>query len=440
MAIDLFDGVSLIGEAALTTATGECGIWGSGSAADPSLWDSATWGPDETFVDILKAEDGTKLLRSLTTNREFSHEVQRWDGGTATAVLTNLRGRFSSSNLSGPFVAGGISGIRSLVPIRWLATYQGVTYPLYRGYVEEWLRDYDPTNADALVTIPQTDEWARLSVAGGVKVPAAGAGELFGPRCHRILDAAGHTGARVIDVGTTTMQATDLDKKAADELALTADSEGGSVYIGAAGEVIGERQYALVENARSIVVQAVFGDNPAAGEIPYSDLKPTTSAKQVVNIASYQRVGGTAQVRADAMSRALCRDRTDPRTDLVCETDAQADTLAAWKVARCKDPEDRFSLIELRPRHAKYGAKLWPQVLGRQVRDLIQVWRRPPGEDPMVRYCHIAGISHEITQDDWVTRFALWSATPYLRFASSRFDVGTWGASDTDATAAVWFY
>jgi hypothetical protein len=440
VAIDLFDGVQLIGEAALSTATGSCGVWGSGSAADPSLWGSALWGPDESFVDILKAADGTKLLRSLTTDRGFSDEVRRWESGTATVKLTNYRGMFSSTNLSGPFVVAGISGIRPMVPVRFRATYKGVTYPIYRGYVDpEWRREYDQSNADGVATAPCTDEWARLANAGGIALGSpTGAGELFGPRVHRILNAAGNSGARVVDVGTTAMQATDLSSKAGDELAKIVDAEGGAIYIEADGSVVAERQYALIENARSIVVQGVFGDGP--GELPYSDERLSTSAAQVVNIVSYQRVGGVAQVRSDAVSRALYKDKTDPKTDLICTTDAQADTLAAWKLARFREPEDRFTEITIRPRHAVYGPRLWPHVLGRRVRDLIQVIRRYPGEDAMVRYCHIAGIHHEISPDDWVTTWRLSSATPYVQFANSRWDIGTWGSASTDSTAARWFY
>jgi hypothetical protein len=48
----------------------------------------------------------------------------------------------------------------------------------------------------------------------------------------------------------------------------------------------------------------------------------------------------------------------------------------------------------------------------------------PLGGGRIVQDCHIAGISHQISGDDWVTVFDLWSADFYQRYSTSRFDVG----------------
>lgn len=436
MPIDLFDGVRLTIEAALTTTQGGFGVWSTGTGPNQSLWDSALWGPDEVWTDI------SRWMRTTTVDGGFSDETRVWETGTGELVLTN-DGRFSSTNLSGPYVAAGVSAIKSGVPIQIRATYAGspgTTYPIGRRYARRWIRGYDDANADAWVSVPLVDEWDRFKRAGGVAVTPVGADESFGARVSRLLNAAGYTGERRIAVGTNTMQATDLNRKIADELTITADSEGGTVYVAADGAVVAEQQAALIEQTRSITVQGVFGDNPTVGEVPYASVAPDDSLDQVRNIVAYTRVGGTQQLCTDSTSREIYGDASDPRADLICSDDAQVAQLAAWKLARSKDAEERFSQLVLRPRHGRWGPRIWPQVLGRQVRDLIQVWRRMPGEDPQMRYCHIAAIRHDITLDDWVTTWKLTSATPYVRFVGSKWDAGLWGSSDVDPAAALWFF
>ena len=96
-----------------------------------------------------------------------------------------------------------------------------------------------------------------------------------------------------------------------------------------------------------------------------------------------------------------------------------------------KAPELRITQITLRPQADP--TRLWPQVLGRRVRDLVRVVLRPIGGGTITRDCHIAGIQHASNGEEWTTTFDLSSATVYQSFAASRFDVGSWDA-------ALWFF
>jgi hypothetical protein len=118
-------------------------------------------------------------------------------------------------------------------------------------------------------------------------------------------------------------------------------------------------------------------------------------------------------------------DLTHTRHDLICESDEQVLGLAAWYVARFKDDELRFDSVTLRPR-AK-PPSLFPKALGLRVRDLISVVRRPPGGGTITRECFVSGISHTFDQGgEWTATLELTSATPFRRFATSRWDVATW--------------
>lgn len=418
MSLTWFDGVQLTLEAALSASTGSYGAWNAG------LWGTATWGPEILYQDV------SPFFRSMKTSRGFGREVQAWQAGTAMAVLSNRDARFSPSNLTGPYVVAGVTGIRPWRPLRFRATYAGITYDVYTGYVTDWLEAWADGHADATVTLPCVDEYARLAAVEGAEVPAIGGGESSGQRVHRLLDAAGHTGPRNVDMGSITVQPTTLSTTTTTELELTADSEGGAAYVTADGVVTFDRQNALLEETRSNTIQAVFGDGTGS-ELPCRDIQVAYVGDLLSNAAAFSRVGGLPQTSLDNTSQALYGPRRKTRTDLICEADTQVQGLADWWVARYKDPELRVTQLKVKPR--SNPARLFPQVLGLRVRDLVRVVARPIGGRTITRDCFIAGISHEISQDDWTTTIDLWSATPYTSYVTSRWDVATWDG-------ATWFY
>jgi hypothetical protein len=420
------DGVTITVRAALSAATSTYGIW------DSSLWDSGLWGPDIVWTDI------SSDVRSFKTDRTFNREVQWWNPGTASIVLNNRHGNYSPSNLSGPYVTGGITQIRPLRPIQILATYAGTTYYLYTGYATDWDESWLPGpgtgKGDAIVTVPCVDELARLAAFTPTALGSAvGTGETTGLRIQRLLNAAGHTGARAIDVGTNTVQGTVQSANIATELQATVQAEGGGFFVDADGTVVFEKLYALMENSRSNTVQGTFGDLASSGELRYADAHSLYNADLVSNMASFARegTGTTPQTAADNTSRALYGDRQEARTDFVNDDDTDLQSLATFWVARFKDPEQRFTDLQIKPR--RDPTNLYPQVLGRRVRDLVQVKRRPPGGYTISQPCHISGIHHSVTPDRWDTTFDLWSATVYQLYAQSRWDAGVWDS-------AAWFF
>lgn len=405
-------------EAAFSAATGSYAAWNSG------LWDSGTWGPDVTYVDI------SQWVRSFDIDRQFASEVRKWGAGTASVVLSNRDGRFTPDNLSGPYVVAGVTGIRPWRPIRISATYAGITYRLFTGYIIDYVDTWLPGQTDAYVALPCVDEWSALSAFDGLELAPQGAGELSGARVHRVLNNAGHAGARTIATGRTTLQATTLAANATAELDLVVDSEGGGMFVDGDGTIVFDDQYALMEQARSNTVQATFGDDHST-ELPCSDMTPVNGGLTIKNIVSYTRVGGTAQTVTDATSRALYLDKRLTRTDLVCETDAQALALATFDLTVYAQPKKRISAIQVQPRRSP--AALFPQVLGRRMRDLVRVVARPLGSPTVTRDNFISGVHHRVSADNWVTDFDLWDATVYSTYSTSRWDTARWDS-------AAWFF
>lgn len=420
MPLQLMYGVTLTVEAAFSAATGTYALW------DNAAWDTGTWGPDVAWTDI------SQWVRGVSTNRRFGRDVGAWESGTATIVLDNRDGRFSADNMAGPYVTAGVTQLRPWRPVRVTAAYAGVSYPVYRGYTIDMPEQWPGQGVDATVTLSCVDELAKLANFDGLQQAAQGDGELSGARIHRVLSNAGHTGARNIDPGRVSMQPTDLSQNAVTELKLVADSEGGALHIGADGTVVFADQYDLLENPRSNTTQATFGDGAGTESLTYADAAMAYNANLVKTIVAWSRAGGTAQVASDNTARALYGDLRDTsNTNLVCETDSQVLGLAQFQLARVKDPERRIASMTVLPRNNP--SALFPQVLGRKVRDRVHVNRYPAGGYTISRDVFISGVAHTITMDNWVTGWEFASATPYNAFLTSLWDVGAW---DT----AVFFY
>lgn len=443
--------VELIVELGLMTPTSFSGIW------DVAIWDTSFWGTGPDRRDV------SDYVRLMNTSRSFSDDLKSWNAGSVNIVLDNRDGRFSPDNLEfgAPYVVAGLTGIRPGCPIWVSIQFAGTTYPLFAGYATDWNEGWqghsitastcddniDPDGVDregdAFMALVGTDEWGRLGrQKRRTPVALTGAGDTFGERISRILASAGYSGSTVLGSGVATFQDTDLSSEVLGELNKTAESEGGAVWVDADGSVVAKGRYALMEDVRSSTIQVAFGDNPAAGEIMWTNISIAPVSDQgIINHAIYMRTGGTAQEVSDATSIVLygtCDDDSQP-TDLTCQDDAQVLALAQWRVITGNEPEAVVNDIQLKPRCDL--DTLAPMVLDRQIRDLISIRIRPPSTQNhyFYRECFIAGISHTIAEDDWTVTFNLSSATAYRKFATSLWDQGTWGANDVDTTGAKWF-
>ena len=88
-------------------------------------------------------------------------------------------------------------------------------------------------------------------------------------------------------------------------------------------------------------------------------------------------------------------ERSYVRTDLLLPDDATAFQYANWVLFISKDAEDRFDTLTVDPQADT--ASLWPQVLGREIGDRIQVWRRPSGvAAPVTKDVFIRGIAPRV--------------------------------------------
>jgi hypothetical protein len=403
-----------------------------GDATRGLLGTGTLGGTDSGFTDL------ASYLRRVSTRRG-SNRVEgpmiRYEAGTLQGTLRNEDRRFDPTNLFGPYVAAGETQLVPMRAVRLIADYSGTTYPIWRGFADSWLIDYQPPNYSEC-TLTCTDAFKVLANYIRAEQTAVGSGDDTGARVDRVLDSVDWAEAdRLISTGDTALQATTLAGDALSELQAAVDSEMGELYVDESGRVVFRNRLALFTDTRSADTQAQFNDDGT--DLPYANVVVEYDESQLINLARIGRTDGAPQERDDGESRTKYLTRSFERTDLLMTSDGAAADLASYIVRICKDPELRFAQIELRPLRDE---ALWPEVLGRQIGDRIAILRHPPGGgDPIERGCFIRGIDHDIDLGgrNWVTTWTLQSASgfeppgdPYLVLGS-----GTSGLLGTNTLA-----
>jgi hypothetical protein len=401
--------------------------------------DTGTLGGAPAWADISSYVKGFTISRPST---RLAGPLWQWQQATASILLDNSDGRFDVDNLSGPYTSGGVTQLTAMVPVRVRANFSAA-YPLFSGFADGWLPaqvTYEGGYAE--LTLPATD---GLKVLAGITIPAggpAGAGEDTGARITRILNSAmwyTGTGYRDIDTGNSALQATSYGDTALNLMQIAVDSEIGQLYADGAGRVVFRARRSLLTDTRSATVQAVFGDSPgtshtAGTELACAAIGRASDDTIIANDIQATRLAGTLQEVQDAASIATYLfPRSYIRSDLILQDDLTALNWAQWILYISKSGEDRFESLTIDPQADPVN--LWPQCLGREIGDRIQIWHRPASVAAFSKDCFIAGITHtwdSVTQA-WLTTWTLQDAAKYGSFLT--LDNSILGRLDANALA-----
>lgn len=394
--------------------------------------DTATLGADATWTDI------TADVKSVRTTRrvsQISGGLQRYEPGTAAITLYDNARNYDPSNLSGPYVSGGVTQVTPMRAVRVRALHNGIYYDVWRGYSDSWTYEYPAPNL-TLCVLQCTDGFKVLRGRDRPAVVAVGAGDDSGARISRILTSiAWPLSDRVIAAGDTTLQATTLEGEALAECQLVADTEQGEFYMDGAGRAYFRNRQGIVEDTRSATSQATFTD-PADGGLPYRNVVTSYDDGNLINAVTATRVAGAVQASTHDASASIQTylQHDYERSDLLMEADLVALDWANGLVYQNKDPELRFEQLVL-GRHQTSATEdlLFVQMLGRLIGDRITITHRPAGGGSAIsRDVFIRGIEHEVAADpgDWRTAFTLQSAT---KFSFLVLDHATLGKLDSNA-------
>jgi hypothetical protein len=175
--------------------------------------------------------------------------------------------------------------------------------------------------------------------------------------------------------------------------------------------------YRARQNATDRGIQATFGENTAAGELPYlvsleidydpsyiyNDIQVTYSGTP--NAALTAALGGTLVTFTDTLSTSEYSDRSLSVTQLVIDF-AQTSNLGNYLLSQYRQPQLRVAQVTLSPNKRP---QMFSQLLALDIGDRVTLNRRPIGANPISVNVMIIGVEHSINYEsgDWIFRFNL---------------------------------
>jgi hypothetical protein len=350
--------------------------------------------------------DVSNLLDSVNTHRGRNISSEQFQTGTASVRLLDQNGDFNPQNTASPYYT-------YLNPMRKMtitATYSGVTYPIFAGYITGYNTSTPKFNGDIVyTTITAVDGFRLFQNAQFFGVTGAVAGETTGVRIGKILDTIGWpVSLRDIDSGLTTVQADPATQRTAlQALQTCATTEYGAIYMDHSGRVTFQDRNLTVSSVAGTPV--VFKDDGTA--IGYFDVKWVFDDTQVYNLATVTRTGGTVQTASDAASIATYFTHSYNQSGLLMETDTVALDYAQAFIASRKDTNVRVDELTLDLQQDNYTAGT-VAALTLDFFSPISVTTTQPNNTTLSKTVQVFNVSHSITPNSWKTR--LGTAEPII--------------------------
>lgn len=346
--------------------------------------------------------DVSSQVDKIDTMRGRNAQADQFQTGQLTLRIVDQNGDFNPQNTASPYYG-------YLTPMRKVAisaTYSGVTYPIFSGFITGYSTTTPKFTGDIVyTTITAVDAFRLAQNAQISTVTGATAGQLSGARINKILDAIGWPPSmRDIDAGLTTLQADPGTPRTALEAMQTVElSEYGSLYVDASGSfVFQDRAYTTSSvNATPIV----FNDNGTG--ISYFNAIWLLNDVLVYNSAQVTRVGGTTQNAINQASIDKYFVHSYNQQNLLMETDTDALNYARAYVASRAETSTRCDAITLDLYTNNYNAGILA-ALGLDFFDPVTITTTQPavsGTSTLTKTLQVFGVAHSITPNSWKTQF-----------------------------------
>jgi hypothetical protein len=344
--------------------------------------------------------DVSDQINTIKINRGRTALSDQFQTGTMSLRIIDQNADFSPQNVTGPYYV-------LLDPMRKVqitATYLGVTYPLFSGFITSYVTTYpDEDSGDVAYTTIQAVDALRLANNAQIStVAGSSAGDLSGTRINQILDEIDWPASmRDIDAGLTTMQANPTNTRTAlSALVTVSDSEYGALYVDASGSFVFQDRNVTVGSIGA--TPTVFADNGTG--ITYVNAAWILNDVLVFNKATVVRTGGTAQVALNQPSIDKYFLHSYYIDNLLMQTDAVALDYAKAYVASRAETSIRCDAIELDLYTPSYTAGTIA-ALDLDFFDPITVITTQPGGSTIEKTLQIFGVAYSITPNSFKTLF-----------------------------------
>lgn len=366
---------------------------------NPFILDQSQLGSLDVLADSTALiVDVSDLIDTISTNRGRQLSAEQFNTGTASVRILDQNGDFNSQNPSSPYY----SYLSPMRKIAITATYLGVTYPIYAGYITAYTTSTPRFTGDLVyTTITAVDGFRLFQNAQFFGVTGATAGETTGSRTTKILDTIGWPASmRDIDTGQTTVQADPATQRTAlSALQTVATTEFGAIYMSADGKAVFQDR--SVTSTSVAGTPKVFSDDGSG--IGYSNVLWVFDDTQIYNLATITRTGGSVQTVSDSASIAQYFTHSYNQSGLLMQTDAEALNYAQAFVASRKDTAVRVDSLTLDLQQDNYDAGT---IAGLDLDffDPITVTTSQPNST-LTKTEQVFGVSHQIRPDSWKVNF-----------------------------------
>jgi hypothetical protein len=366
---------------------------------NPFILDQSQLGSLDVLADSTALiVDVSNLVDTISTNRGRQLSAEQFNTGTASVRILDQNGDFNSQNTASPYY----SYLSPMRKIAITATYLGVTYPIYAGYITAYSTSTPRFTGDLVyTTISAVDGFRLFQNAQFFGVTGATAGETTGSRVTKILDTIGWPASmRDIDTGQTTVQADPATQRTAlSALQTVATTEFGAIYMGADGKAVFQDR---AVTAGSIGGTAkVFSDDGSG--IGYNNVLWVFDDTQIYNLATITRTGGSVQTVSDSASIAQYFTHSYNQSGLLMQTDAEALNYAQSFVASRKDTAVRVDSLTLDLQQDNYDAGT---IAGLDLDffDPVKITTSQPNST-LTKTVQIFGVAMQIKPDSWKVNF-----------------------------------
>jgi hypothetical protein len=355
-------------------------------------------------IDVLGDASGpivdvSNVVDSIVTNRGRQISTEQFNTGSSTIRILDQNGDFNPQNPSSPYYT-------YLSPMRKIAitaTYEGVTYPIFAGYITNYNTTTPKFTGDLVyTTISAVDGFRLLQNAQFFGVIDGTAGQTTGTRVTKILNTIGWPNSmRDIDTGLTTVQADPATQRTAlSALQTVATTEYGAIYMSADGNVVFQDRGLTTSSIA--LTPTVFNDNGTA--IGYFDVKWVLDDTQVYNKATVTREGGTVQTASDTASIEKYFTHSYNQSGLLMQTDAEALNYAKAFIASRKETAIRVDELTLDLQQDNYTAGT---IAGLDLDyfDPITITTAQPNSTTLTKTVQVFNITHQIRPDSWKVKF-----------------------------------
>ncbi len=302
--------------------------------------------------------------------------------GFATVVFDNQDRRFDPTNTSSPYSPNVVPN----KPIRISAVYDSTTYRLFEGFIEQFPQQFVASGNQSITTVTALDAFALFKLARHTDNESQ---ELSSVRVTNILDEIGWSSSkRDIATGVLNVQAITDDNDALTALRLTANSEGGEIFMAKDGDVkFNNRRTQLTTQT----VKGTFG--LGGGEIPYNDVALNFDNILLRNDWRITRVSGSEQTAQNSTSITKYGSRVVKRTGQLQTSDSDALSVANQLLAKFGDVGERVDSMVFSP---KANTAIWTHALGAELFERYLAKIPLPNGDTLTTTVNIQRIAHKI--------------------------------------------